>query len=294
MKGWQRRRRAAKSATRFAKWIARTAKQTRSDTAAQNSSRSGFHILESRVFRIGNRIDRAASTGRVELPAAPDRDEERRRLQRRLANLPEFFEEKARKAAAACHASQDDQRGLCDRLSAGIRCGVLSGQSGRNIEVVLGMDFGTSSTKIVARFPYEAGSPAFAVPVLPFARAESHPYLWASRLWLAPDGKFSLAPEAPGHAFCAIKAGLMVKPPRTIPVDTSFSRNVTAEVVASAFLALQIRQAKGWLATDRGHVSASRPYPLILQFSLSGSIARRSCSTRELSALRRGGADRSQ
>jgi len=117
------------------------------------------------------------------------------------------------------------------------------------IEIVLGVDFGTSSTKIVARFPYEAGSPAYAVPVPSFAQAEGHPYLWASRLWLQSDGSFSLSPLSGAAVSCSLKAGLMggVRG----PVMSAMAAQANAEEVVCAFLALQVRQARGWLANER-------------------------------------------
>lgn len=127
-------------------------------------------------------------------------------------------------------------------------------RTNRVVEVVLGVDFGTSSTKIVARLPYEAGSPAFAIPVPTFAQAESHPYLWASRLWLAPDGVFSLSPLPHAAVSCAIKANLMAQSNRDRPVLSAMAAEATAEETASAFLALQLRHARGWLALEKGAV----------------------------------------
>jgi hypothetical protein len=122
----------------------------------------------------------------------------------------------------------------------------------RSVEIVLGIDFGTSSTKIVARLPYEAGSPAFAVPVPPYARAEDHAYLWASRLWLTPDGAFSLRPMPGADLTCALKTNLMVSGNlgRTV-LNPVAGMAAMAEGAAAAFLALQIRQAKGWLVTEK-------------------------------------------
>jgi hypothetical protein len=116
--------------------------------------------------------------------------------------------------------------------------------------VVIGVDFGTTSTKLVARLPYEAGSPSFAVPVPAFAMAEGHPYLWASRLWLSPDGAFSLAPRPQAAVVCAIKANLMTTADVNHVAVTAMAAEASVEEVATAFLALQLRQTRGWLTTE--------------------------------------------
>jgi hypothetical protein len=131
---------------------------------------------------------------------------------------------------------------------------------GRAVEIVLGVDFGTTSTKIVARLPYEAGTPAFAIPALPFARAEGHAYLWASRLWLASDGVFSLRPLPQAALACALKT-FLISPGEggRAVLDAGGGLAASAEEAAAAFLALQIRQAKGWLATEKAALLQNRP-----------------------------------
>jgi len=125
---------------------------------------------------------------------------------------------------------------------------------------VLGIDFGTSSTKIVARLPYEAGAPAFAIPVPGFARAESWPHLWASRLWLAPDGSFSLWPHPHAVLGCALKTALMrVGANDDVVLRHARGPSASVEEAVTAFPALQIRQAKGWLATAKAPLLRSAP-----------------------------------
>jgi hypothetical protein len=154
-------------------------------------------------------------------------------------------------AAASGVPSNADVELLLARLRTGISTKDASRQ-GRAVEIVLGVDFGTTSTKTVARLPYEAGAPAFAVPALPFARAEGHAYLWASRLWLAPNGVFSLWPLPRAALAGAIKTNLMASgfEDRAV-LNAGGGLTATAEEAATAFLALMIRQAKGWLATEK-------------------------------------------
>jgi hypothetical protein len=133
------------------------------------------------------------------------------------------------------------------RLERGIATGMPAVSDAVALDVVLGIDFGTSSTKIVARLPYQAGSPAFAVPVILPAQAEHHVHMWESRLWMMPDGAFSLLEEPDGVALTAIKASLMAQECERRMVLHVGAISATALECAIAFLALQIRQARGWL-----------------------------------------------
>ena len=180
-----------------------------------------------------------------------NRTESRRLLQQRLELLPSDLDDRARAIAETCHISTKEMAALEERLAAGIEATPVEGQTGRPIEVVLGLDFGTTSTKLVARLPYESGSPTFAVPAPLFARAEGHPYLWSSRLWLTPDGVFSLCPLPRAAVACAIKANLMTSPSAPRAVLRVAGAEANSEEVAAAFLALQLRQARGWLKSER-------------------------------------------
>ncbi|WP_137126669.1 hypothetical protein [Roseomonas sp. HF4] len=182
-------------------------------------------------------------------PSDREKEAEARRLAAKIEALPAEIEQRARELASACRATSDDVVELNKRLANGATPVSPAASTRRGIEIVLGVDFGTSSTKIAARLPYEAGSPVYAVPVPPFAQAEEHPYLWASRLWLASDGPFSLSPLPGAAVSCALKAGLMSNPPA--PVMGTVAARANAEEAACAFLALQVRQARGWLATER-------------------------------------------
>lgn len=171
-----------------------------------------------------------------------------------IARLPTVLEEEGREPASGREATAADLVDVKGRLELGAPPAEPTGGGKRSVDVVLGVDLGTSSVKIVARLPYEAGSPLYAVPVPTFARAEGHPYLWAARLWLGRDGTFSLLPLADAAAvYCTIKAGLMLAPATATgkAPKRSTSSAPTPEEVATAFLALQVRQARGWLAVGQ-------------------------------------------
>lgn len=137
----------------------------------------------------------------------------------------------------AAQPSLHDLRDLEARLAAD--AAPLQFSRGRPLDLVLGFDLGTTSTKLVVRLPYESGQPSFAIPVPDFAQAEAHPYLWTTMLWEAA-GAYSLAPLPGAVMHHAIKATLMT-------AGSPDANN--AEQVAAAFMALQLRQARGWMLT---------------------------------------------
>jgi hypothetical protein len=124
------------------------------------------------------------------------------------------------------------------------KASVLSSLSDRPIEIVLGIDFGTSSTKRIGRLPYEVGAMAYAIPVPDEAQAEHHPYLWVTRLWHTPDGRFSLAAVVGARECRSIKAGLLSH------TAAALRHEASAAELATAFLALQLREATQWLRQE--------------------------------------------
>jgi hypothetical protein len=168
-------------------------------------------------------------------------------LRRRISELPVLAEARASAAAKGAGITTDERLELERRTLLGCSETVPSAQGRVPLDAVLGIDFGTSSTKIVARLPYSVGTPSFAVPVVEFACAESHPHLWESRLWMTSSGLFSLAPEPDAGVLCSIKTNLMAPDCERRMVMHAPGMSATALECAIAFLALQIRQARGWL-----------------------------------------------
>ena len=168
----------------------------------------------------------------------------RQRIERRLAGLGAAFAVREFDAARQVEVDQGSAADLSRRLAAARR----HPSSGEPVEIVLGIDFGTTSTKVVARRPYDAGSPAAAMPTLAFARPERHPHLWASRLWSNRDNRLTLTPEADAEPVCAVKTRLME------------GDGLEHQVQAAAFLGQIIAHARGWLIDERpDFVGARRP-----------------------------------
>ena len=168
----------------------------------------------------------------------------RQRIEGRVAGLGAAFAAREIEAAQRVQVDASSAADLTRRLAAARR----QPASGRTVEIVLGIDFGTTSTKVVARRPYDAESPATAMPAPAFARPESNPHLWASRLWRTRDDRLTLAPELGAEPVCALKTRLMG------------GDGLEHEVHAAAFLGQIIAHARGWLIDKRpDFVGTRRP-----------------------------------
>ena len=104
-----------------------------------------------------------------------------------------------------------------------------AGAANEEVELVIGLDFGTSFCKVVVQEPISPPQ-AWAIP---FSANKHNPYTLATKLW-EEDGFFHLEPI--GTAFPNLKMAL-------------FGEAVTSEAVlrATAFVALVIRHAKNWI-----------------------------------------------
>ena len=126
-----------------------------------------------------------------------------------------------------------------------------SSANGDELPVVLGLDFGTSSTKLVVRLPFEAGEPTLAVPAQPVCQVDGNAYLWQTVLWLQETGAFCPWPLEKATVLHTLKQGLIQgnveKEISELPAGVEVSR-VQA---GAAYLAFVIRYAKGWLLHHR-------------------------------------------
>ena len=58
-----------------------------------------------------------------------------------------------------------------------------------DIFATIGLDFGTSTTKVIVRFPYEPGTPTIAIPAPAHCLSMGNPYLWQTVLWVSRGGQ---------------------------------------------------------------------------------------------------------
>jgi hypothetical protein len=249
------RQKSGSSAQKHAFKLPRTHADKEGQQPPSGPRRKIQHLLLDHDAGPSKRTDTAAKP----IGGKEERSSEQReaRIEKQLEDLATATERRERLAAASCAPSAKDLDDLRERLAGRSGPAVSTRRGAPPMDIVLGIDFGTTSTKIVARFPYLPGSPACAIPAPAFARAENHAYLWASRLWLTERGIFSLCPLERSSVSCAIKAHLM-RAAADKSVVQSGSMKATAAEVATAFLALQIRQAHGWLKSKKAALLAKK------------------------------------
>ena len=185
---------------------------------------------------------RRAPVSSPQSQSAPTTDT-RALLNARLKGLADAFGRRECSAAAATVRITSEARETLRRMIASGASSAPGAQINAVVDVVLGVDFGSTTTKLVARAPYLPGEPAFAIPVRDFAQVDGHPHLWASRLWEGPDGALSLAPDPGGAPICAIKTRLMQDGDEASQAD------------AAAFLAQILAVARGWVMTERADIT---------------------------------------
>lgn len=130
---------------------------------------------------------------------------------------------------------------------------------GKLLRINIGLDLGTSSTKIIARLPFEADQPTVAIPAPVHCRSIDHPYLWQTVLWIRSDGKFLCYPDRGAHLLHALKQGMMGNnPDAVISPETNDGLGVTRIEAVVAYLAYVIRYVRGWLMSERPELLRGR------------------------------------
>ena len=118
--------------------------------------------------------------------------------------------------------------------------------TGETLLGVIGIDCGTSSTKVVVRFPEEPGAPGFAVEFPDWCRAEKCPHLWSTFVWAQSDGTLTPWADGQGAPVTRLKTGIMSARPNEIAVSNG-GQSPTYFDAAIAYLAYVIRYSRGWL-----------------------------------------------
>lgn len=108
-------------------------------------------------------------------------------------------------------------------------------------DIVIGFDFGTSSTKVVIRTPNQTNR-TFAVPFSQFAH-QSCIYLLPTLVWIREDGTFSLSESDGATQVRDIKYHMIRK---------DAPEHEDSWACGVAFLALALRQVRSWFIQTHG------------------------------------------
>ena len=125
-----------------------------------------------------------------------------------------------------------------------------NGDSSKSVDIVVGVDFGTSSTKVVVRAPYYVDSPGFAIPFGEWAH-NSLEYLLPTQLSVDKDGQCFLQTVKGASILTDIKVALMQKPRDSVVPVSGLSCNASAMTIATAYLALVLRYARCWFIKNK-------------------------------------------
>jgi len=131
-------------------------------------------------------------------------------------------------------------------------------------DVVIGLDFGTSCTKIVVRTPYERDR-AFAVPFGPASHPSSS-YLLPSAIWINDSGEASLTSLRNGVCIRDVKHYLMQSKRDLVVTVDDEPVTLDSHTVAVAFLALALTHTRRWFL--EAHKSSYASFDLDWQVNI--------------------------
>ena len=127
-----------------------------------------------------------------------------------------------------------------------------SGQSGE-CDLVIGLDFGTSASKVIVQAPQLPGSPAYAVDFGKFSYSPTA-HLLPTKLWVVPKGACSLGPLDSGRPVNDIKLELFSRDQYLNSKYGPTEQRLDPEAAAVAYLALLLRYARAWFLETRRDV----------------------------------------
>jgi hypothetical protein len=131
---------------------------------------------------------------------------------------------------------------------------------GKELPVVIGLDFGTASTKVIVRTPYVLNGKAYAV------RFDEHcgggnPYLLPSRLVETRDGEFELGGESGARKVIPNVKGMLMG-------IVNAPAGQDAMELATWFLALVLQNVRGWFLQSLRNTHADRQLSWWLQIGI--------------------------
>lgn len=130
------------------------------------------------------------------------------------------------------------------------RNGMGSGadRSGDPLFAFIGLDFGTSSTKVIVQFPYEQDTPCYAIDAPPHCRSGGNQHLWQTVCWFGTDETLLAWPEADAKVIVSLKQSVVTGCERDNAVSsTGEALAITRETATVGYLAHVIRYTRGWM-----------------------------------------------
>ena len=108
-------------------------------------------------------------------------------------------------------------------------------------DVIIGLDVGSTATKLVLRLPYseDIGLP---VPAPTWFRADDHPYYWRTLLWKSEGGQFSIDPCKDATPLDRLKVDLL---------NFEYGDRKSIKIAMVAWIVLMARQGIGWLRSEQ-------------------------------------------
>jgi len=121
--------------------------------------------------------------------------------------------------------------------------------SQRQLDLVLGLDFGTSSSKVAIRSPFTAGGRAFIVPFGGDGH-QSNEFLIPTRVFRNEGEAFHLQPVP--NARCVVDLKMPLSEVTTRPSIESNQATRSAQACAAGYLSLVIQKARYWFLANKG------------------------------------------
>lgn len=129
----------------------------------------------------------------------------------------------------------------CRLSPSGVRFGHDLEIADDRTDVIVGLDVGSTATKMVLRLPF-ADNVGLAVPVPDWFRADGHPYYWRTLLWKSEEGRYSIEPCRGAVPIDRLKVDLM---------DFGRGDRQAIKIDMTAWIVLVVRYGLGWLQKEQ-------------------------------------------
>ncbi len=116
--------------------------------------------------------------------------------------------------------------------------------------LVLGLDFGSTCSKVIVRFPYETiGNAPEAIPAVPCMADETNPYYWKSEVFRDQNGVFSLIPSNSSVSCNDLKMPFIRR------AESGKTELTQDDLPVIAYLSLMVKQSLGWVCKKHSNFS---------------------------------------